>query len=60
MEDYLITCQTNFVDTETGEVIFQTQFSKPLSVFTSDSSNILKYINSFYRAYADGHHDRTN
>ena len=49
MEDFLITCQANFVDTETGEVIFQTQFSKPLSVFSSDSSNILKYINSFYR-----------
>ena len=56
MEDYLITCQANFVDTETGEVIFQTQFSKPLSVFTSDSSNILKYMQSFYRGVRQRKH----
>lgn len=56
MEDYLITCQANFVDTETGEVIFQTQFSKPLSVFSSDSSNILKYIHSFYRGVRQRKH----
>lgn len=56
MEDFLITCQTNFVDTETGEVIFQTQFSKPLSVFTSDTSNILKYIHSFYRGVRQRKH----
>ena len=56
MEDYLITCQVNFVDTETGEVIFQSQFSKPLSVFSSDSSNILKYILSFYRGVRQRKH----
>ena len=56
MEDYLITCQANFVDTDTGEVIFQTQFSKPLSVFTSDSSNILKYMQSFYRGVRQRKH----
>ena len=56
MEDYLITCQTNFVDTETGEVIFQSHFSKPLSVFSSDSSNILKYIHSFYRGVRQRKH----
>lgn len=56
MEDFLITCQTNFVDTETGEVIFQNQFSKPLSVFTSDTSNILKYIHSFYRGVRQRKH----
>ena len=56
MEDYLIMCQANFVDTETGEVIFQTQFSKPLSVFTSDSSNILKYMQSFYRGVRQRKH----
>ena len=56
MEDYLITCQANFVDTETGEVIFNSQFSKPLSVFSSDSSNILKYISSFYRGVRQRKH----
>ena len=56
MEDYLITCHANFVDTESGEVIFQTQFSKPLSVFSSDSSNILKYIYSFYRGVRQRKH----
>lgn len=56
MEDYLITCQVNFVDTKTGEIIFQTQFSKPLSVFSFDSSNILKYIISFYRGVRQRKH----
>lgn len=56
MEDYLIACKVNFVDTETGEVIFETQFSKPLSVFSSDSSNILKYIYSFYRGVRQRKH----
>ena len=56
MEDYLITCQVNFVDTQTGEVIFQSQFSKPLSVFSSDASNILKYISSFYRGVRQRKH----
>lgn len=56
MEDFLITCQVNFVDTETGEVIFNSQFSKPLSVFSSDSSNIQKYILSFYRGVRQRKH----
>ena len=39
MEDFLITLQVSFVDTETGEVIFTSQFSKPLSIFGSDVTN---------------------
>lgn len=56
MEDYLITCQVNFVDTESGEVIFQSQFSKPLSVFSSDSVDILRYVQSFYRGVRQRKH----
>lgn len=49
MEDFLITLQVSFVDTETGEVIFTSQFSKPLSVFGSDVTNYCKYFDSFFR-----------
>lgn len=49
MEDFLITLQVSFVDTETGEVIFTSQFSKPLSIFGSDVTNYCKYFDSFFR-----------
>ena len=54
MEDFLITCQASFVDTETGEVIFQTQFSKPLSCFLN--TDILRYIDSFKRGVCQRKH----
>ena len=49
MEDFLITLQVSFVDTETGEILFGCQFSKPLSVFSSDVTNFTKYFYSFFR-----------
>ena len=49
MEDFLITLQVSFVDTESGEIIFTSQFSKPLSIFGSDVSNYCKYFDSFFR-----------
>lgn len=54
MEDYLITIQANFVDTETGEVIFWTQFSKPLSVFLD--FDVIKYVDSFKRGVRQRKH----
>ena len=49
MEDFLITLQVSFVDTETGEILFRSQFSKPLSIFGSDVTNYCKYFDSFFR-----------
>ena len=45
-EDYEDTVK---VDTETGESLFGCQFSKPLSVFSSDVTNFTKYFYSFFR-----------
>lgn len=49
MEDYLITTQVNFINTQTGEVIFNSQFSKPLSVLVQSDDNFMKYFRSFIR-----------
>lgn len=56
MEDFLITLQVSFVDTETGEVIFTSQFSKPLSIFGSDVTNYCKYFESFFRGVRQRKH----
>lgn len=56
MEDFLITLQVNFVDTSTGEVLFSSQFSKPLSIFGSDVSNYCKYFDSFFRGVRQRKH----
>lgn len=49
MEDFLITLQVSFVDTQTGEILFTSQFSKPLSIFGSDVTNYCKYFDFFFR-----------
>ena len=49
MEDFLITLQVSFVDTQTGEILFRSQFSNPLSIFGSDVTNYCKYFDSFFR-----------
>lgn len=54
MEDYLITLHVSFVDTDTGEVLANSHFSKPLSVFGSDVSNYCRYFDSFFRGVRQG------
>lgn len=52
MEDYLLTFSINMVDSSTGEVLFNSQFSKPLSVFTN--YDIIRYVDSFQRGLRQG------
>lgn len=47
MEDYLITVSGCFVDTESGEVLSNFKFSKPLSSFLY--IDVTKYYDSFVR-----------
>ena len=54
MEDYLITFNVSFVDTETGEIFAKSVFSKPLSVLGSDITNYCKYFDSFFRGVRSG------
>lgn len=54
MEDYLITLDVSFADTETGEVLAKSKFSKPLSVLGSDVSNYCKYFDAFFRGVRSG------
>lgn len=51
MEDYLITLTGSFVDTETGEVLSNFQFSKPLSLFHDCYQ---KYFDCFERGVRQG------
>lgn len=60
MEDFLITLQVSFVDTQTGEVFFTSQFSKPLSVFGKDVTNYCKYFDSFFRGVRQRKHVAMN
>lgn len=52
MEDFLLTLTASFVDTDTGEVLANAQFSKPLSLFTPD--NYQKYFESALRGIRQG------
>ena len=47
MEDYLITFSVSFADSETGEVLANSLFKKPLSMLTDE--DITKYFHSFLR-----------
>lgn len=47
MEDYLLTLSGSFVDTDSGEVLSNFQFHKPLSLFTDEDYK--RYFDSFFR-----------
>lgn len=52
MEDFLLTLTTSFVDTDSGEVLTNGQFSKPLSQMTDE--DWLRYFHSFKRGIHQG------
>lgn len=54
MEDFLITLQCNFVDTETGEVLTSTQFSLPMSIIRNEPLRYTRYFDSFFRGVFSG------
>lgn len=52
MEDFLFTIEPTFCNSETGEIIWKTKFSKPLSVLEDEDLN--KYFHAFIRAIRAG------
>lgn len=52
MEDYLLSVSTSMADSETGEVLYNSLFHKPLSVLSDD--DILKFFHSFQRGVRSG------
>ena len=52
MEDYLLTLSGSFVDTDSGEVLSNFQFHKPLSLFNVDDYK--RYFDSFIRGVRHG------